>query len=332
VRFLDALKATGIVMVVAVHVLSRLDLSGLDRDLITYLVGAIAVPLFFVVDGYVFSWKFTNAPQFDYRSYIGKSALRLLVPWTAFSILYGAIRIVLEWLELTREAVLLGNDFVGTVKVVYLSDISPHMYFLLSLFLVRLGSIVFCRTLRWPFGVWLTVSFAYIGIYQLSQPKEWFLPGADPVLLACWGAQFYFLGVALQKGLSRIRLYATPLLLLCIGAAIASKFMAPAGLQYISQVFYLTAAGIIILLITDRTSWSFSLGQDSMGIYLLHAPLIVWGASAMVTTFLAPTSIMAFAVATCVSVLFSWLGSRLMSRSSGGRLLLGQSMTFEKRC
>jgi hypothetical protein len=227
-------------------------------------------------------------------------------------------------LKVTRETVLLGNDFVGIVQVIYLSGISPHMYFLLSLFIVRLGTIVFHGMLRWSFWVWLAVSFGYTGTYHFMNPKEWFFLGADPVLLACWGTQFYFMGVMFQKGLGSIRCYAVPLLVFCVGATISLRLMAPAGIQFISQVFYLAAACIALLLITDRTRWSFSIGQDTMGIYLLHAPLVVWGVTALVTTVLGHASIMAFVVATCMSALFSWLGARLMSRSPGGRLVLGQ--------
>lgn len=331
IGFLDALKATGIVMVVAVHVLSRIELGELDRDLMMYLVGTIAVPLFFVADGCMFSWKFTDAPQFDRGSFIRKSALRLLVPWAGFTILYAIIRMILEWLKLTRETVLLGNDFSEMVQVIYLSGISPHMYFLLSLFIVRLGIVGLYRTLRWSLWIWLAVSIAYMGIYHLSHPKDWFLPGADPVLLACWGAQFYFLGIALQKGLNSIRLYAEPLLVFCIVGAIGSRLLSPAHVPYVSQAFYLASACITLLLITDRTSWSFSMGRDTMGIYLLHAPLGVWGMATIVTTLLPPAPLVAFGITTCASVLVSWFVTRLMGRSSGGRLLLGQLELFERK-
>lgn len=331
IRFLDALKATGIVMVVAVHALSRIELGGLDRDLMNYLVGTIAVPLFFVADGYMFSWKFTDASQFDRGSFIRKSALRLLVPWAGFTIIYATIRMILEWLKLTGETVLLGNNFSGIVKVIYLSGISPHMYFLLSLFIVRLGIAGLYRTLQWSSWIWLPVSVAYMGIYHLSHPKDWFLPGADPVLLAFWGTQFYFLGIALHKGLNTVRLYAAPLLAFCIVGAIGSRLLFFAHWPYVSQAFYLAAACMILLLITDRTSWSFSMGKDTMGIYLLHAPLIVWGTATIATRLLPPAPIVAFGVTTCASVLVSWFVARLMGRSSGGQLLLGQFEIIRRR-
>jgi peptidoglycan/LPS O-acetylase OafA/YrhL len=330
IGFLDALKATGIVMVVAVHVLSRIELSESDRDLMMYLVGTIAVPLFFVADGCLLSWKFTGAPQFDRGSFVRKSASRLLVPWAGFTILYATIRMMLEWLKLTRETVLLGNDFSEMVQAIYLSRISPHMYFLLSLFIVRLGMVGFYRTLQWSMWTWFAVSIMYMGIYHLSLPKDWFLPGADPILLACWGAQFYFLGIALQKGLNSIRLHAEPLLVFCIVGAIGSRLLSPANALYVSQAFYLVSACITLLLITERTNWSFSMGRDTMGIYLLHAPVIVWGVATIVTALLPAVSLVAFGVTTCASVLVSWFVTRLMERSSGGRLLLGQ-LEFAQR-
>lgn len=330
VEFLDALKVTGIVMVVAVHVLSRVELGEHERDLMMYLVGTIAVPLFFVADGFLLSWKLTGAPQFDRGSFVRKCALRLLVPWAGFTILYAIIRVVLEWLKLTRETVLLGNDFLEMVQAIYLSRISPHMYFLLSLFIVRLGIVGLYKTLRCSSWSWFVVSIAYMGIYHLSLPKDWFLPGADPVLLACWGAQFYFLGIALQKGLNGVRLHAELLLVFCIVGAIGFRQLSPAHVPYVSQAFYLASACIALLLITDRTNWSFSMGRDTMGIYLLHAPVIVWGVATIVTALIPGFPLVAFGVTTCASVLISWFVTRLMGRSSGGRLLLGQ-LEFAQR-
>jgi fucose 4-O-acetylase-like acetyltransferase len=329
-RWLDALKATGIVMVVAVHVATRIDMSEVNGDLIKYLVGTIAVPLFFVADGYVFSWKFANASQFAYASFIKKSSMRLLVPWAAFTVLYTLLRVMLEWLRLTRETVLLGNDLVGFMQVIYLSGISPHMYFLLSLFMIRLGMGGCSKVLRWPYWVWIGITIGYIGLYHLGQPKDWFLPGADPILLAFWGLQFYFLGIVFQKTLGRLTFYAVPLFLVCVVATISLRLLFPDSLVFVSQIFYLLAACLMLLWVTDKTRWSFSLGKDTMGIYLLHAPYVVWGVTMMVAAMFSPSPLIALVYSTGVSVVVSWVGARWMSQCVAGRLLLGQTTADQK--
>jgi fucose 4-O-acetylase-like acetyltransferase len=329
-RWLDALKATGIVMVVAVHVATRIDMSEVNGDLIKYLVGTIAVPLFFVADGYVLSWKFANASQFAYASFIKKSSMRLLVPWAAFTVLYTLLRVMLEWLRLTRETVLLGNDLVGFMQVIYLSGVSPHMYFLLSLFMIRLGMGGCSKVLRWPYWVWIGITIGYIGLYHLGQPKDWFLPGADPILLAFWGLQFYFLGIVFQKTLGRLTFYAVPLFLVCVVATISLRLLFPDSLVFVSQIFYLLAACLMLLWVTDKTRWSFSLGEDTMGIYLLHAPYVVWGVTMMVAAICSPFPLIALVFSTGVSVVLSWIGARWMSRCAAGRLLFGQATAIQK--
>jgi hypothetical protein len=185
--------------------------------------------------------------------------------------------------------------------------------------------------LRWSFGQWLVIGVAYMGIYQFSQPQEWFVPGADPLLLALWGTQFYLVGIAMQKGLISIRAYGIPVLVVCAATAVAAKFMTPTNMQFIGQAFYLLAACLVLLLITDKTDWSFSMGRDTMGIYLVHAPLIVWGAAVSVSTLLAPFPVTAFVATTVLSVLLSWVAARLMSHTWVGRILLGQSASVERR-
>lgn len=331
IRVLDAIKATGIVMVVAVHALTRVDLDPPSHELISFLVGTVAVPLFFLTDGFLFSWKCTEAPGFDYKSFIRKSGKRLLVPWAAFTVLYTIFRFVIERYGLTRETILFGNDLLGMAQVIYLSGVSPHMYFLLSLFLVRLGTFGLYRILKLPTWLWFALSLVYIGIYHASHPKDWFLPGADPILLACWGAQFYLLGIGLQKGLAFVRLYARPLLFLCVGMTIGFQLFMPSNMVFISQLFYLIGTYVTLLLITERTSWSFSMGKDTMGIYLLHAPIVVWAVAAVVTRIVAPGQVLAFAILTFLTILVSWSGSRLLGKCAVGRLLLGQQEPIHAR-
>jgi len=323
--FLDALKATGIVMVVAVHALTRVEVSPSSRELVGFLVGAAAVPLFFLTDGFLLSMKRTETSPFEYGRFISKSAVRLLVPWAAFTLLYAVVRVVLENYEFTREKILMGKDFLGVIQVIYLSGVSPHMYFLLSLFLVRLGAGALHKLLRWPLWAWMTIGVFYVGLYQMSHPKEWFLPGADPVLLACWGGQFYILGIVLQKGQLFVKSHTMQLLSVGAGLTIGLRIFILPDMGIIVQFSYLIAIYAALLLVSDLTGWSFSIGRDSMGIYLLHTPLIVWMAAELVNRIVPSGQAGALALATCVTVLASWYAAKTMSKSVVGRLLMGHS-------
>ena len=139
--FVDALKAIAIVCVVAVHAISQVRIEGQGREALMFVFGAIAVPLFFLVDGFLFSDKWSTRDDFDFQAYVMRSVRRLLVPWTTFTLLYALCRLVPESLSLPRENVLLGNSLPGIAKIVYLSGLSQQMYFLLSLFVVRLTAV-----------------------------------------------------------------------------------------------------------------------------------------------------------------------------------------------
>lgn len=325
--FLDALKAIGIVMVVAVHVLTRIHLEGATRDVVGFLVGAIAVPLFFLVDGFLFSWKWTESPGFDYRSYVRKSAVRLLIPWIVFTLFYVALRGVLEWCDLTESRILLGKDAASWMAAIYLSEVSPHMYFLLSLFFVRVGSFGLYRMLGWPGYVWGAVSLLYIVLYQISQPKDWFLDGADPILLACWGMQFYCLGIVLQKAHTFVHLHLGGILVLCGGATVVFRYLSLEHTGMVTQVLYLIAIYVAVFLVTLHTTWSFALGSETMGIYLLHSPVLVWIVAAIVSRIDLSGGIISFVVATCLTVLASWYLAIMLHRNKFGRMIMGKPET-----
>lgn len=322
--YIDALKAAGIVMVVAVHVLTNIDLGQPTQTLASFLVGAAAVPLFFLADGFVFSWKWNATSQFDYWKFVQKSAKRLLVPWAAFTVLYITLRVALEWYDLTAEKIIFGKGFGDFIRVVYLSEVSPHMYFLLSLFVVRLATVGLYRILHWPFWIWASGSALYIVLYQFAHPKEWFLPGADPLLLALWGAQFYLLGIVLHKGDTFVREYVGSLLLVCLVTTFGLRYVSIANTGMLTQVMYLLAWYVGLLAITRRASWTFSLGKETMGVYLLHSPIVVWVAATLALRIIPWSQIVSFGAATGLTILVSWQFSKLMGKHRIGRVMLGQ--------
>jgi fucose 4-O-acetylase-like acetyltransferase len=329
--FLDAMKATGIVMVVAVHVLSRVQLAPAMQEGLLFLVGAVAVPLFLVSDGFLFAHQWAGKDNFLYGAYIRKSVRRLLLPWAVFSILYLLMRFASELNGLVRETIILGKGLSGLATVFYYSELSHHMYFLLSLFLVRLGTVAVKPMLRYSGGVWFGLTLSYIALYVSSNPKRWFPPGADPVLLAMWGMQFYLLGVVLRKWHEQIKPTAGWIGLTGLGLATLGWFVLSPTSSFLVQLTYLVGMYGALLKITAVTSWKFTMGYDTMGIYLLHAPYVVWIVVAVLSS-LAPTNHLGVVVVASISTAaISWGISRVLGKYSFGRLLLGHVPLREPR-
>lgn len=324
VFFLDALKATGIVMVVAVHTFRHVELEKSSLDVLSFLAGTIAVPLFLVADGFLFSRKLTGSAAFDFSSFVKRSAWRLLVPWAAFTVIYGLLRVVLESLGLTRGTIILGQDWMAIAWAVYLSGFSEQLYFLLSLFLIRLGSWVVWKSLPLPSWIWCGVVSLYVAFFVLANPKQWFLPGADPILLACWGTQFYLLGILLEKVQDLVR----PVAVWATGASLvaaASFWMVGSPrLGFLTQILYLLGIVGVVMLVTERTACEFSMGRDTMGIYLTHTPLIVWSVAAVVNRILHPGHVVTALTAVVVTVGASWMVTKGLTKTKIGAVLLGQ--------
>lgn len=323
IAFIDALKAIAIICVVAVHSVAQVRIGGQSREVLIFIFGAIAVPLFFLVDGFLFSEKWTTRVDFNYQGSVRKGVSRLLVPWAAMTFVYAIVRFMLESLSLPRENILLGNTLPGIIKVVYLSELSQQMYFLLSLFVVRLTTIGIVRWLPGSKWLWLTVFVSYATAYGFASPTRWFFAGADPLLLACWGLQFYLLGIVLQKWqeiLAPTTLWWGPgCLILSFGIWSQTSNAAP----LLSQLVYLVGTYATVGAIAERTSWGFSLGKDTMGIYLLHAPYVLWSAAALVTLILPAESVVKVLCVATVAVFASWGLTIIVRKTPIGRVILG---------
>ena len=77
IAFLDGLRGVAIAMVVATHAMAY---AGVDDSIVAFLsfwVQSIAVPPFFLVDGFLFVRSARN-PQFSYMDYCARSARRAL--------------------------------------------------------------------------------------------------------------------------------------------------------------------------------------------------------------------------------------------------------------
>ena len=107
-------------MVVATHALSY---TAMDSDSeVAFWVHTIAVPPFFLVDGYLFFDALQRPGAFSYKTYVFKSARRLLLPWFLLTCLYGLVRALFEWKGLLEARIIVGQGPVEPLQRLGLSD------------------------------------------------------------------------------------------------------------------------------------------------------------------------------------------------------------------
>ena len=323
--FLDAFRAVTIAMVVAIHARGYVELAPSIDSMVAFAITTIAVPSFFLCDGYLLVLRGAARVRAGYLDYVKRSAQRLLIPWVVFSVLYTFARALFEWVGVLEEQVVVGQSLWQVAIEIYSSGIAPQMYFLLSLFLIRTGAFAFRRLADGNVALPWVAFTAYTLLYRLvwADPlRAFFSTGFDPVLHAAWGLQFYLLGIALARletvvlGRS-IAFAAIAWITLGAGLGIGLDETWPAVTQYA----YLLGALFVFVALGERAGSLARFGRDSMGIYLLHAPILLKATAILCSSFFASPFIRYFFI--CVSALgLSWLATKALKTHAAGRWLL----------
>jgi fucose 4-O-acetylase-like acetyltransferase len=320
--FLDSFRAAAIVMVVAVHALGYSDLDPVFRKVIAFLVHTISVPVFFLVDGYLFAKG--SRKSFDYYPYVLRSARRLLIPWVVFTLIYTILRGLFEYVVIVPERMVLGRSWDVVARSVYLSEIAPQMYFLLSLFIVRLLSYGTVRVLRLPGWILAFSPACYVLLFELLGIRGLFFVGLDPILHALWGFQFYLTGVVLYRFDPWIRRHIRPVAAAALGIMVLANF-APASAPLANQYAYLILLYLTFLSVRKSLTYMETVGKMTMGIYLLHAPVIL-KASSLLYGFLVNTDIILYYIlVTVTSVVISLWLTRVVERLPYASWMFGQT-------
>ncbi len=325
--FLDSFRAITIVMVVAIHARAEVELPSSFESIFYFLIATIAVPSFFLCDGYLFVLRGASRMRSaGYAEYLRRSAKRLLIPWLVFSLAYTAVRAVFEALGVLDQHVVVGRSIWQITTEIYSSGIAPQMYFLASLFLIRVGSFAFRRLCKVHVLVAWGCFFGYGVLYRclLAEPlQHFFSTGIDPVLHAMWGLQFYLLGIALARAESLDSRRALPLAIatwaiLAVLFSVGGRQAWPAAVQYA----YLLAAFLTFFVWGDRGRFLAAFGRDSMGVYLLHAPIILNVVGLVFSTVVQNPVALYVWICTGTTGL-SWLGARILKLNAAGRWALG---------
>lgn len=320
---LDGVRAVAIGMVVAIHTFGYVELAdGPIASLLSGIVRPVAVPTFFLVDGFLFARAQHSGQRFDTGRHLRRSARRLLLPWLVFSALYLVLRWVYELATPTDVRLLAGRGLLAWVESLLLSRASEQLYFLPALFAIRLLAAPIHRLARQGSAArW----FAFLASALLAGPlagawRSWLpLPGYDPIAYALWGLPFYLLGVAALDLWDR-----GPAPALAAAAALAIARVAWPEAAWATQYTYLLALFLLFAGVDLTPHWLAAIGRRTLPIYLLHAPVVLRVVSLLAERPLSGSPVLRFALVWAASFAISLALAWLLERTRIGRTVLGE--------
>lgn len=313
---LDALRGLAIILVVGVHsheyafVGDEIALGSFEPS--WTMISGSAVPIFFFVDGFLTarSQNRAMAPRFD--EVVRRSARRLLIPWLIFNVIYVGLRALFEARGMFPTRLIIGQPIGVVFENIIRSRIAMQLYFLPSLFLIRVAAVPLRHIARSPVFVFLALWIGSFAMARLAGVKL----GGDPISHAFLGLQFFSFGMLvhrLERSDSRRRIDLL-LSLLALVAIAQAYFDLPGPLDRFTHD--MTKYGIIVAtyMASKWTTWDNSpliwLGHRSMQVYLLHAPVllkVVQILVAKVTPALLPRFLLIWALTVALSVVMTVL-------------------------
>jgi surface polysaccharide O-acyltransferase-like enzyme len=328
--FLDGMRAFAILMVVGVHALGYCSkLPNITHDAIRFIVQTVSVPVFFLVDGFLFAHMNLFKPKITYSYYIKKSATRLLIPWAIFVIGYSIVRYFFEFYNFFDIKELVGQPIMTIVKYSYGSVIAPQLYFLFSLFLIRMMFPVTKQLFK--INRHYVIISSIMIIILLETAKYSLFPylningGQEPILHALWGMQFYLIGINLyifKNDINNTIGFVLFFSLLCIVYFLSKTLLTVPFIGIIVQYFYLLSFYFALSLFPANFPLVSSIGANTMGIYLLHAPIILKAIS-KVTNYFIKSPLLSYIVLCVLVFISSYLLTILINRIPFGSILFG---------
>ncbi len=317
---MDECRAVAISMVVGFHALGYVTVEGAAASIILFFVQTIAVPVFFLVDGFLMMRRVQV--NFAYGRFLRQSARRLLVPWVIFSVLYLVARYVFELTGMLETKLIIGHSLGQIAVSVYASHIAPQMYFLLSLFAIRVFSFAIQHLSKIPTVYLAILAATYAAVFRIFEGAlaGIFAPGLDPILHALWGFQYYLFGTVLFRVdwfFSGKRIAISGLIcVVVLGLLLVVADDHPVAAAIIQYSFML-ATYCAAKQWSGKISIIAAMGRDTMGIYLLHAPVILNITAKTVCAALG-SGVVSYVVVVFAVVMLSWISAQLIIRARLG--------------
>jgi len=327
--YLDNMRVGAIVMVVITHSMGYCgELNPFHRDVIVFLVHTIAVPVFFVVDGYLAVQLYSNRKQFVYADFVSKSCLRLMVPWIIFTVLYAVARFFFEYVSFLHDRLIVGHSVKQILWAMYGSVYAPQMYFLFSLFLVRLSLplvlYVIQRGRSILFVSFCLYLFAYKDIVGVLAPFLRIESGQEPIIHAIWGGQFYLFGALLNLYKASLRSLSRWIIPLSLILILLFKTVIPLDQGNIVQYCYLVGFFSAFFVLNQNKIYFPEVGRNTMGIYLVHAPILLKIISLIVIPF-STNGLVSLFLISLLCLIISYQVTRMINRIPYGKIVFGLS-------
>jgi len=290
---LDNLRAIAIIMVVGVHTLSYcIPFPSLQFKLASFILSTVAVPVFFLVDGYLYAFSIQKYSTYRYESYIRKSFIRLVIPWIIFTLIYTLLRYIFESNGFLENKLIIGHSLGNIIISAYGSVYSAQLYFLLSLFVVRLITPIlnlsFIKTNYHIALIFFTIFLSgYHFTFPFIQSHLYIEGGQEPLTHAIWGIQFYILGIIIFRAtlITDIRKLSVVFVILFFTSLFIQISFYKINMGVI-QYLYLLTLFFIISSIDKKYSALGLIGKQTMGIYLIHVPVVIKIVSLILNKFI----------------------------------------------
>jgi fucose 4-O-acetylase-like acetyltransferase len=324
----DVIRGIAIVFVVAIHAFAYLDLPIVGPWApVWFMVDSVAVPAFFFAEGWLFASRHHDALRgAAWKRALVQAGQRLLIPWAIFSSLYLAERVTAEWSGIARGASVLPQGAADIVSALWLGKAAAQLYFLPALFLVRaISYLVFPGMRGRPLRACLFGAGLLI-LWRLElQPLLPLVPvGVDPLGAAVTGLAFAAFGWAVSER-DRVDRSQPIILGSVLALAIVAGVAPPQWAALSAQLSYLLALWLAAVLLGDRPPLRLfsALGRNTMGIYLLHGPIII----KLVSDLLLKSGVslpVALVIDIAVSIALALLAATQLRRFAVGRIMLGE--------
>ncbi|MEM1230332.1 MAG: acyltransferase [Pseudomonadota bacterium] len=320
--YLDALRGFAILCVVAIHAKGyALPMAPGTAAIVDLIVHQAAVPLFFLVDGWLGAASARSGKRPSYGTTVRNSARRLLLPWLLFTVGYGLARYLFERFGVLDSQIIYGAAPGEVLLAAWGSVYSPQLYFLVSLFLIRLLTPLH----RWlainvNFAQLLALSVAYALFYRAISP--WTLAlldienGQEPLLHALYNYQYFLLGLALQRLPANTARWRWAIGLLALYLAACVYFWSDGLEAYPNYIKYPYLVASFLFASTGAfnhraLNW---LGRNTMPLFLLHLPIVLKVAeiaAAPLTRTPLVSFLLAWGLSIALSLLVLWVLRRL---------------------
>ena len=281
IEYIDLAKALGIILVIAGHVVS-------SDTVIKRVIYSFHMPLFFIISGMLLNVREEYSIE-TWRNLITKKAMVLLLPFIFWGLIYASF-------SFKHMALIL----YGTRETLVAAESLTSLWFLPVLFLAFLLTEVFLQFISKTKKQWTSISlgifvFVIIGFVFPHLPQYGDPWGLDIAFVA---ASFMLVGMLAKKGIEQLQIMPkmriiallSNLLLFAVlvhysNSSVGYVLMANAEYGNVIQFYICALSGsAMVLMISSFLSdihigWLQSIGQKTLGIFLVHKPFAELGRS-----------------------------------------------------